>query len=290
MSPKHSTPHSAILTSPATALPLAPIIRWAGSKRKSVDKLKRYWNPQFTRYIEPFAGSACLYFSLPPVAAVLADVNDELINFYECLRLDPLVLRAEIKSIPVSEARFKRMRAINPGNLTSLQRAARFCYLNRHCFNGLYRTNRAGMFNVPYSNSRNGDIPGAEHFCQAAKRLSDAVLACSDFEEVIFNHVRAGDFVYIDPPYAVAHRRVFSEYGPGTFNTDDLWRLRESLLEIERRGAHFLLTYAICPVAQKLFKTWHAERIMTQRNIAGFHEKRKKSTEVLYSNITIRRH
>jgi DNA adenine methylase len=163
-----------------------------------------------------------------------------------------------------------------------IQKAARFIYLNRHCFNGLYRTNLAGQFNVPRG-CKTGNVPQEEVFWRCSRALRSATLLAADFEETM-NHVRANDFVYLDPPYHVTNRRVFRDYIPGSFGAADLQRLSLALNAVHSVGAKFLLSYADCSDARSLFGGWHVRRITVARNIAGFAGNRKRAVELMVSN------
>src|SRR4051812_42842533 len=116
--------------------PPQPFLRWAGSKRKLIPKLRHFWNPSFSRYVEPFMGSACLYFALQPKRALLADLNEELISTFEVVRDQPDAVATRVRKFAAGEHEYYRVRSINPRRLCRLEGAARFIYLNRYCFNG----------------------------------------------------------------------------------------------------------------------------------------------------------
>lgn len=261
-----------------------PLLRWAGSKRQLVGCLKAYWNDSYLRYVEPFAGSASLFFSIRPQRAVLADLNAELIEAYDVLRKWPRKLYQSISMIPRGKSTYYQLRKINPRRLSSFERTVRFLYLNRFCFNGIYRTNLAGQFNVPYASAGTGDFPSLKQFCVSAELLSRAELRPWDFGTTL-RYVRPGDFVYIDPPYAIETRRVFCEYGPKTFSKMDLRRLSTHLERIHSRGARFLVSYADCSEARAIFGRWNIRRITVRRNIAGFSRARKSSREIIATNV-----
>jgi DNA adenine methylase len=265
----------------------APFLRWAGSKRKLLPKLIPYWGKGYDRYIEPFAGSGALFFALLPDAAVLGDINGELIEALECVRESPAEIHRLLSSMPHTKAEYYRIRSQDKNMLDSQSRATRFIYLNRFCFNGLYRTNLAGQFNVPFASSGTGGIPPLEVFLENAKRLQQAKLIHGDFDAVVRAEVKAGDFVYLDPPYAVANRRIFRQYGPQTFGLEDLDKLGLLLDHIDTRGGRFLLSYADCKESRTLGKPWHHRRVYTQRNIAGFHRHRRRAAETLITNIAV---
>lgn len=268
------------------ATPITPIFRWAGSKRKVLPILGSYWTPSFRRYVEPFAGSAALFFQLQPERAVLGDINQELISAYEVIRDRPDDVHRAASKISRSEAEYYRVRGRDITRLSTFSRAVRFVYLNRHCFNGIYRTNTAGRFNVPFAHDKPGRIPPIENFRRCANLLHRASLKCGDFGQIL-SAVKANDFVYLDPPYAVETRRVFRQYDRREFLTRDLERLSEHLHNIDKRGASFVLSYADCREARVLLSGWQVRRIRVRRNIAGFTAHRRIATELLATNIRV---
>jgi DNA adenine methylase len=258
-------------------------LRWAGSKKQLLPVLSGYWSDGFSRYIEPFAGSSCLFFHLEPKEAILGDANPELISAMRAIRLDVGRVIECLRRLPRNQPAFYRIRRIDPSGLGLYEAAARFLYLNSLCFNGLYRTNNSGHFNVPYRPPGHKTIP-EELLLRASILLKKATLVSGDFEETIAAAGR-GDFVYLDPPYALSGRRVFSEYGPTTFQSDDLFRFRKALLRLEQQGAIFVASYADCKEARQIFREWRTRRVRTRRNIAGFTGARKGSYELLATNL-----
>jgi DNA adenine methylase len=246
-----SAPPAAVALRKAT-----PFLRWAGSKRKLLPKLMPYWGSGYRRYIEPFAGSGALFFALRPGKALLSDINGELIEAMELVRDSPAEIHGLLSRMRHTKDEYYRIRSQDRKSLGARGRVTRFIYLNRYCFNGLYRTNLAGQFNVPFAASGTGDIPSLETFLENAKRLGAARLVQGDFDTVVRAEVKKGDFVYLDPPFAVENRRIFRQYGPQTFGIDDLARLSALLREIEARGAHFLLSYACCKEVREYFGDW----------------------------------
>lgn len=190
---------------------ITPIFRWAGSKRKVLPVLASYWRPSFRRYVEPFAGSAALFFRLQPEKALLGDINEGLIEAYEVIRDRPDDVHEAVSRVRRGKASYYRVRAQNPRRMSAFGRTVRFVYLNRYCFNGIFRTNTDGHFNVPYAHIKPGIIPPIEDFRKCAALLQRASLRCGDFGAVV-SSVRAGDFVYLDPPYAVESRRVLQRH------------------------------------------------------------------------------
>jgi DNA adenine methylase len=262
-----------------------PFLRWAGSKRKQLSRLLSFWSPNHKRYVEPFAGSACLFFEIAPKAAVLGDSNKELMELYRVVRDEPERLYQRLCRIRRDSATFLRWRHLKPESLDRETRALRFLYLNRNCFNGIYRTNMAGEFNVPMG-TRLGEYFGREDLVRCSKLLQKATLVAGDFVKTL-ERVEPGDFVYLDPPYAVTSRRIFREYGKKIFDTTDIPRLSECLAEIVKQDADFLVSYADCAEARMLAFDWYSVRLPVKRYIAGFAGDRKKAYEWLISNRPI---
>jgi len=260
-----------------------PFLRWAGSKRKLIRRLSEYWSDKYARYVEPFAGSACLFFQLAPGRAILGDINRELIETYGQVRDNPLAVVSALARFKRGKGQYLRIRALDSTTLPPAGSAARFIYLNRYCFNGLYRTNREGMFNVPYGGKKSGQLPSELTLVQCAQLLRRAELVPGDFEAVLAR-TQPGDFVYLDPPFSVRGRRVFREYGPSVFGQDDVERLRRWLTLLDQRGVAFLVTYADSAEARQLARDYHVHAAAVQRNIAGFAKARARARELLISN------
>jgi DNA adenine methylase len=259
-----------------------PVLRWAGSKRKLLPLLLSCVPRPFTRYIEPFAGSACLFFGLRPHQAVLGDINAELLQTYCVLRDHPRLLWRAVMAFDANERQYYELRQEETARLKPLRRAARFLYLNRYCFNGVYRTNLDGRFNVPRGRDT-GSVPSAPMFYRCSIALRCATLRVGDFEHCL-RDVRASDFIYLDPPYVMTSRRTSGEYGYGIFNDKDIDRLSDCIARIHSTGAAFLLSYADCPKVTKLLGHWHSKQITLRRHVAGFARHRINVKEVLISN------
>ena len=260
-----------------------PFLRWAGSKKQLIPKLRPYWGEGFTRYVEPFMGSAALFFAIEPSEAILSDTNLELVETFCAVRDHPRAVYNRLLYLPLGKDAYYRIRQEDASMLSSIDRAARFIYMNRFCFNGLYRTNLKGKFNVPYGSSKTARLPAWDDIFKAANVLSCAQIGARDFEEAL-QEVKTGDFVYMDPPYAVQNRRIFNNYGPNCFGTNDLARLASKLPAIDRCGAIFLVSYAFCAEAIDTFDGWHVRQVQTHRSVAGFSQYRRKVVELLISN------
>ncbi|MBM3814154.1 MAG: Dam family site-specific DNA-(adenine-N6)-methyltransferase [Acidimicrobiia bacterium] len=261
-----------------------PFLRWAGSKRRLLPILQTFWTKKHKRYVEPFAGSACLFFALKPPKAILGDLNPELIATYLEVKHRIGGVLEELKKLPPADREeYGRLRRTDPKSMSTAERAARFIYLNRYCFNGIYRTNLQGQFNVPYSGVRCGGFPGDDVFKRCSRRLQRVRFMRGDFERVL-GEAKPGDLVYMDPPFAVKERRVFRQYHPNTFTSEDIERLRRWMEILDGRGINFVVSYAESAEANILKRGYDYKTVSVRRNIAGFATHRTVSNEVVIFN------
>lgn len=259
-----------------------PLIRWAGSKTRILGVLADHSPSNFERYIEPFCGSMSLFLRLTPQRSVMADINSELINFYAQVKKHPIEISNGIHAIPRNEENYYRLRETNIDKLSDLDKAVRFFFLNRHCFNGVYRTNKQGKFNVPFG-SKLTEIPSQEEILDFSKKIKKTKFVNSDFEKIVLK-TKAGDFLYLDPPYAGTESRDRGEYGPSSFKEDDVKRLSISLGAASERGVKVLLSYASIPLIKDHFPKWNISEISVERSVSGFAKGRKKVPEVIITN------
>lgn len=259
-------------------------LRWAGSKRRLLPTLLAAAPQQFDRYVEPFAGSACLFFALEPRRAVLADINDDLINAYRTLKMNVEGVIERLASFKCNKSEYYRVRSQSVFGMPKDKQAARFIYLNRFCFNGLYRTNKQGQFNVPYGGHKAGELPPDDLLRSCSASLRRAALSSDSFEQTL-EKVRPGDFVYLDPPYSIESRRVFNEYSHFSFGGVQLRSLRSDLLRLDSMGVPFLVSYGLSREAIELAKGFRRKEIVVPRQIAGFATNRRKSRELLITNF-----
>lgn len=262
---------------------MSPILRWAGSKRQLVSQLKTFWPSDASCYVEPFCGSACLFFALEPKRAVLGDLNEELVTSYEVLKCDAGSVFEKVSAMPETKDFYYELRGKDFKSMDSVDVAARFIYLNRNCFNGIYRTNLCGNFNVPRG-TRGGRKFDYSILMDASRLLKRTKLVFGDFEETLSN-AKFGDFVYMDPPYAVKDKRMFSEYLNNSFSVKDLDRLSRALFDLNEKGVRFVVSYADSEEARKLFEPWLTQEVRVKRNVAGFSKNRRMATELIATNI-----
>lgn len=261
-----------------------PLLRWAGSKQQLLGELASYWSGSKRRYVEPFAGSARLFFRLEPETALLGDINMDLIETYCEVRDDPENVYYLLSDMPNDSDKYYELRAADTGEMTKTERAARFIYLNRYCFNGLYRTNQSGKFNVPYGGQKSGQIPSLSALKSVGALLKRATFVNSDFATTL-EDVKQDDFVYLDPPFSVAEKRVFREYSSDDFGVDDIARLHQCIKDLDAAGIEFVLSYDDSPEGESLAEGFKSRRVDTRRNIAGFSGSRRTATELLISNV-----
>lgn len=262
-------------------------LRWAGSKRKALKQLSAAYAGEGLLYVEPFAGSAALFFSRSPERALLADLNGHLINAMRKVRDQPTELHARVGGLARSaEAYYEHRSRFNSLEAHGIEAAVLFVYLNRNCFNGLWRTNGSGKFNVPYGGVEMGSTPPLDLFLKCSKALKRAKLRHQDFRKTVAE-AGAGSFVYADPPYFTANERTFVEYGKRSFGKEDLHDLIGALQAAEKRGAQIALTYSEgMPV--EVPKHWIQTRFEVTRNVGGFSGARKRQGEVLYTSLPLR--
>jgi DNA adenine methylase len=261
-----------------------PLLRWAGSKKRQFGKLRVFFPDQYANYVEPFAGSAAFFFGLGPRSARLNDLNSDVIDFYRNVRKDPEGFFHEFSSLIRSEANYYVIREQFNTLRKGRERSVLFYFLNRNCFNGIFRTNKRGQFNVPFSDRRVSPYLDLEQFRSSAKLLSRAKVHNDDFEKFCRDQVEKGDFVYLDPPYYKEGQRVFNEYNRVPFSPSDFDRLTAVLNRFDRIGAKFLLSFPSTAAVVQLSKKWNSTRHRVLRTVAGDPAKRTKQTEMLVYN------
>lgn len=243
--------------------PRLPFLKWAGGKRWFVDRYLDAIQPGFERYIEPFLGSGALFFALRPRRAILSDLNAELIATFSALRADWKKVATLLREYQARHSNSFYYEARNSHPRSSHARAAKFIYLNRTCWNGLYRVNKRGEFNVPVGTRQSVVLP-TDDFCEISMLLKPAYLLASDFEPVI-RKARQGDLIFADPPYVTSHsHNGFLKYNEKLFSWNDQVRLEDSLREAKAKGAHILATNADSPLIRKLYRKSFVVRPVTR--------------------------
>lgn len=268
-------------------LPLKPVVKWAGGKTKILDQLSRYFPVVFNNYHEPFLGGGAVFFYLFPeirrrnAKAYLSDSVEELINLYKVIRDDVETLITISRNHIYDEKYFYKIRSQNPAELTDIQRASRTLYLNKTCFNGLYRVNSKGQFNVSFGDYTDPVIVNEEVLRNASSAFRLAELIAGDFELVLEN-ARAGDFVYLDPPYVpLSSTSNFTGYTPGSFSFADHRRLREVFDTLRSRGCYVMLSNSNTDFVRELYRGCNLKTINAIRAINSDAKKRGSIKELV---------
>lgn len=271
-----------------------PLFKWPGGKRRLVKKLYSLLPKEYSSYHEPFLGGGALFFYLHPACPVyLSDACADLIAAYQVVRDQPLALINKLSYLKNTREDYYRIRSLDRdaaawSKASKEDKAARFIYLNRTCFNGLYRVNKDGFFNTPYGGYPYMDAipPGRIMSASSVLDVADTYIFCSDFAESIKGGVRVEDgFFYLDPPYdPVSRTSSFREYQPGGFPEKDLYRLRAFCDLLHTRGAKFLLSESRTARVLEVFRGYHVETVFAPRSIAVKSSSRKKVAEVVIRN------
>jgi len=264
---------------------MTPFLKWAGGKRWLVSRHADWLRAGAKKYIEPFLGSGAVFFHLQPRSAFLSDLNGELICTYRALRETPDAVFKHLKKHQRlhSHDHYYRVRKSVPR--TDATRAAKFIYLNRTCFNGLYRVNLQGVFNVPIGTKEKVLLP-SDDFLRVSRILQGANLKTCDFTESLA-HAGEGDFVYIDPPYTVKHNsNNFLKYNEQIFSWADQKRLHTALAEAATRGASILISNADHQCIHELYsaKCWTHLTVSRFSHLASSAQFRRGTTETVISN------
>lgn len=266
----------------------APFLKWAGGKSRLLSKYEPHLpkREDMRRYYEPFIGSAALFFHLQPEEARLSDCNWKLVETYEVVRDRPDELIEALKPHKNEKDYYYNVRSQDPHDLTPVQRAARLIYMNKTCYNGLYRENQKGEFNVPFGRYKRPKICDEERLHAASCALQGVELMAVDFEEAIVD-AGEGDFVYFDPPYvplnATSSFTSYSRYG---FDDEDHRRLAAAFRELTERGCLVMLSNSSAPLVYDLYggNGYHIEKVPARRNINSKAHKRGPVTELLIMN------
>lgn len=271
---------------------MEPILRWAGGKRQLIPTLEKYIDRSVLmggrhRYYEPFFGGGALCFYLEPLRSVINDYNPELINVYEVIRDSPqeLIDLLRIHQVDFNHDHYTQVRSMdrNPGylNLPPVERAARIIFLNRTCYNGLYRVNNKGFFNVPIGRKENPDIIMEDKILTMNRFFNEneVVIRCGDFENCV-EDAQSGDVIYFDPPYDYEDSG-FTSYNENCFDRTDLKRLKAVSDKLIEMGCHVILSNNDTPFVNDLFEEYAIEHIDTKRFISCDGKKRNEGREVI---------
>lgn len=265
-----------------------PFVKWAGGKGQLLPELLKRVPETFERYFEPFLGGGALFFALQPPIAVLGDIGEELIGAYLAIQCTPQLVIEELKKYRYDEGCYytTRMMDREPGfqRLPIHVRAARFLYINRCGFNGLWRVNKNGHCNVPFGRYTNPTICDEELIMACHQALQGQVIQWKAWHGGV-QPLYAGDFVYLDPPYQpVSATSNFVGYAAGGFGEDKQKLLANWLKMMDRNGVKWMLSKSFSPLILELYKDFHVDVVKARRQINSKQEKRGTVDEVIIRN------
>jgi DNA adenine methylase len=272
--------------------PVAPVIKWVGGKRQLLEAIQKHVPDKFNTYYEPFVGGGAVLFALQPEKAIVNDINSELINLYQVIKDNVAALISDLEKHQNNADYFYAIRELDRDkqkyhSLTAVEKASRLIYLNKTCYNGLFRVNRAGEFNTPFGSYKNPNIVNAAALkaVGAYFRRTGIVLCNTDFATAL-NTAQKGDFVYLDPPYdPVSDTASFTGYNQGGFDRGEQLRLKEVCDDLAQRGVRFLLSNSATPFIKELYQEYRVEIIQAKRAINSDPAKRGAIDEVLVRNF-----
>jgi DNA adenine methylase len=265
-----------------------PFVKWAGGKGQLLSELIARLPKNYIRYFEPFVGGGALFFALQPQMATLLDINEELINVYSVVKDNLPELLQRLSTHVHDEEYFYGMRQADRSpeynRWGKVKRASRFIYLNKTCFNGLYRVNSKGLFNVPFGDYKNPMIRDVQNLTACSVALKSCEIECAQFVQVesLANH---RDFIYFDPPYApLSASSNFTSYVKGGFGSEQQEELRDLCERLDRKGAKWMLSNSSAPLVLDLYKQYRLEFVSASRAINSKGASRGKIQEVIVRN------
>lgn len=246
-----------------------PILKWAGGKTQMLGDLIPKVPASYGRYIEPFFGGGAMFFALQPENAVIADSNPELINMYRQVADNVDEVIKHLRTYENTSEMFYAVRSLEWTTLPEAEAAARTIFLNKTCFNGLYRVNKRGQFNVPFGKYKNPRICDEDGLRAASEVLKKAEIICGDYFLVLEHYAQPGDFVFLDPPYLpISEYSDFKRYTKEQFYEEDHVELAKMIMTLHERGCHILLTNSNHPLVHELYAPFTIDVIQTKRHIS----------------------
>lgn len=269
----------------------SPFLKWAGGKSQLIGQYESYFPKDFENYYEPFVGAGAVFFHLvedEDRKYFLNDYNEELMNVYKVIKNNVKELIEELKDYPHDKEFFYKTRKLDRkegfDDLGDVKKAARTIYLNRTCFNGLYRVNSKGQFNVPFGKYSNPTICDRENLISVSRVLDKAELTSGDFEDAV-KDVKKGDFVYFDPPYQpLSKTSNFTSYTSNGFDEKEQDRLSEVFKRLDKIGVMLMLSNSSAPLIKDLYSDFDIHEIKATRAINSKASGRGKITELLVTN------
>ncbi|WP_018751739.1 DNA adenine methylase [Paenibacillus sanguinis] len=258
-----------------------PMLKWAGGKRRILKHLLPIIPKNYKKYYEPFFGGGALFFATQPQNAILSDTNQELIECYQFVKDSPQEVIDKLRYMENSKDNYFKVRNNLPEN--GLERAARIIFLTTLSFNGLYRLNLKGEFNVPYGNKVHINPCDDARIIAVSKALRNAELDCCDFSQSV-DGAGKNDFVYFDPPYAISQGNGFVKYNSKVFTWNDQVRLANEATKLVDKGCKVIVSNANVPEIRELYRGFNCKILERPSVIAASGEHRKKITECIFYN------
>lgn len=271
-----------------------PIVKWVGGKRQLLNEIEKYIPKKISTYYEPFVGGAAVLFHIQPKSAVINDLNSDLISTYTVVKDDVLALIDSLDKHENNSEYFYNIRDLDRDKedykkLTVLEKASRLIYLNKTCYNGLFRVNSSGQFNTPFGNYKKPNIVN-EAVLKAVNKYfkeADVKMLSGDFE-IAVQTATSGDFVYFDPPYdPVSDTSNFTGYNEGGFNREEQKRLKKLCDSLNEKGVKFLLSNSATEFIKDLYSDYKIDYVKAKRSINSNGNKRGEVDEVLIRNYEI---
>ena len=270
---------------------VSPVLKWVGGKRQLLPTIKPMLPKRITTYCEPFVGGGAVLFELQPQKAIVNDINSDLILVYSVIKDNVEELIELLATYPNEEEFFYILRNIDRdrekyNSLSEIEKAARIIFLNKTCYNGLYRVNNAGEFNSPFGKYKNPNIVNAPVLRAVSRYFnsSEIVFHSTDFSNVL-ETVRKGTFVYLDPPYdPVSDTASFTGYSKGGFSKEQQIQLRECCDSLNARGIKFMLSNSATDFIKKQYANYHITLVQAKRAINSVASKRGDVDEVIITN------
>lgn len=270
---------------------VAPVVKWVGGKRQLLDEITPLLPKRITSYCEPFFGGGAVLFSIQPSKAIVNDLNADLIALYEIIRDDVESLITDLKKHENTAEYFYAIRDLDRDKasyqaLSKVERASRLIYLNKTCFNGLFRVNSSGEFNSPFGNYKNPSIVNEPVLRAVSNYFSSGKITfCNEDFAMTLSRVGKGGFVYLDPPYdPVSYTSSFTGYNKCGFDRNDQIRLKQCCDDLTQRGIKFMLSNSATDFIKELYKDYNISIVHAKRAINSKASKRGAIEEVLIRN------
>lgn len=270
---------------------MKPVLKWVGGKTQLLNEIQKRLPKKINKYYEPFIGGGAVCFNFEFKDATINDYNSELTNLYNVIKTKPHELITELKKHKNDSEYYYQIRSLDRDKdkfekLSEVERASRIIFLNKTCFNGLYRVNSKGEFNVPFGKYSNPNICDEENLLKLSNYFNNSNIQITnlDFEEVL-KSVQKDDFVYLDPPYEpITETSSFTNYNANGFNQEEQKRLKKVCDELTKKGVRWLLSNSASPFILELYKDYNVEFVKAKRSINSKGDKRGQINEILIKN------